>query len=46
MLLPSLKTSKGHKSGDMDKTQPPNHKLPGGLASLPLRSGTMPQSLT
>lgn len=47
MLPPSLKTSKGHKSGRHGQdTDPQNHKLQGGLASLPLRSGTVPQSLT
>lgn len=46
VLLPSLKTSKGHKSGEHGQdTDLQNHKLQGGLASLPLRLGTAPQSL-
>lgn len=47
VLVPSLKTSKGQKSGRHGQdTDPQNDKLQGEMASLPLRSGTAPQSLS
>lgn len=47
ILPPSLGTSKDRKSWEHEQdTGPQNHKPQGELFSLPLRSQTVPQSLT
>lgn len=47
ILLPSIKTSKGPKSGGQGQhTDLQSPKLQGGLFSLPPRSGIVSQSLT